>query len=75
MVAKVPADFAHHGWNSERKEIRPVIGIEPVHRIEQPYSCHLNEIFERLTAVIETACDVVGGGRQRSMITSRWRRY
>ena len=75
MVAEVSANFAHHGRNGERQKIRTVLSVEAVHRLNQPDSCHLDEVFERFTAITEPACDVVGGGRQRSMITSRWRWY
>jgi hypothetical protein len=33
---------------------------EPVHRVDQPDPCHLDEVFERFTTVAEAACDVAG---------------
>jgi hypothetical protein len=60
MIAEVSANFAHHGRNGERQKIRTVLSVEAVHRLNQPHSCHLDEVFERFTAITEPACDVVG---------------
>ena len=60
MIAEVSANLAHHCRHRERQELRTVLDVEAVHRIDQPYSGHLDEVLERLTAVTEAACDVVG---------------
>jgi hypothetical protein len=36
VIAEVSANFAHHGRNGERQEIRTVLGVEAVHRLNQP---------------------------------------
>jgi hypothetical protein len=59
VIAKVSAHLPHHGRHGKRQEIRTVVDIEAVHRLNQTHPCHLNEIFVRFSAVLEAACDVV----------------
>jgi len=60
MIAEVSANFSHDGWNGECQEIRTIARVKAVHRLNEPYPCHLNEVLERFAAVTEAARDVIG---------------
>jgi hypothetical protein len=60
VIAEVSANFAHHGRNGERQEIRTISRVKAVHRLNESYPCHLNEILERFSAITEAARDVIG---------------
>jgi hypothetical protein len=56
----VATNLAHDGRHRKGDEFRPVIDVEPVDGVEQPDSRYLDQVFERFTAVSESASDVVG---------------
>src|SRR5215208_2864643 len=60
VIAEVSANFAHYGWNGERQEIRAVVDVEAVHRLDQTHPGHLDEILECFSTVLEAASDVFG---------------
>ena len=60
MIAEVPAYLAHDGRNRKRHELRTLVCVEAVHRVDQPHARHLEQVFQGFAAVAEAVCDVVG---------------
>jgi hypothetical protein len=60
VIAEVSAYLAHDGRNRKSHELRTFVWVEAVHRVDQPYARHLDQVFQGFAAVAEAACDVVG---------------
>ena len=63
-ITEVPADFAEHGRHGERQEIRALVDVEAVDRIDQAQPGGLNKIVERFTPASVSAGDVVGNRQE-----------
>jgi hypothetical protein len=66
VIAEVPTHFTHYCRYGEIQEFRTSFDVVAVHGIDQTETRDLYQIFEWLSAVLESSRDVIGKGETAS---------